>query len=30
VPPCNVTDAEITEGLNILDTALDIADTHLN
>jgi len=29
VPPCNVTDAEIAEGLRILDSALDIADAHL-
>jgi taurine--2-oxoglutarate transaminase len=29
VPPCNVTDAEIAEGLAILDTALDTADQHL-
>jgi taurine---2-oxoglutarate transaminase len=29
VPPCNVTDAEIAEGLRILDSALDIADSHL-
>ena len=29
VPPCNVTDTEIAEGLTILDTALDIADQHL-
>ena len=29
VPPCNVTDAEIAEGLAILDSALDIADSYL-
>jgi taurine--2-oxoglutarate transaminase len=29
VPPCNVTDAEVAEGLNILDAALDVADSHL-
>jgi taurine--2-oxoglutarate transaminase len=29
VPPCNVTDAEIAEGLRILDSALDVADSHL-
>ena len=28
-PPCNVTDAEITEGLAILDAALDVADQHV-
>jgi len=28
-PPCNVSDAEITEGLAILDTALDLADRHV-
>ncbi len=27
-PPCNVTDAEVAEGLAILDAALDIADQH--
>ena len=27
-PPCNVTDAEIAEGLAILDAALDVADKH--
>jgi len=27
-PPCNVTDAEIAEGLAILDKALDVADEH--
>ena len=29
VPPCNVTDAEVAEGLTILDAALDTADQHL-
>jgi taurine--2-oxoglutarate transaminase len=29
VPPCNVTDAEVAEGLKILDGALDVADSHL-
>jgi taurine--2-oxoglutarate transaminase len=29
VPPCNVTDAEIAEGLRVLDSALDAADSHL-
>jgi len=28
-PPCNVSDTEITEGLAILDTALDLADRHV-
>ena len=28
-PPCNVTDAEIAEGLAILDAALDVADRHV-
>ena len=28
-PPCNVTDAEIAEGLVILDAALSVADGHL-
>ena len=28
-PPCNVTDAEIAEGLAILDSALDVADRHV-
>lgn len=28
-PPCNVTDAEIAEGLAILDAAFDVADTHV-
>lgn len=28
-PPCNVSDAEIAEGLVILDAALDVADQHL-
>jgi taurine--2-oxoglutarate transaminase len=28
-PPCNVTDAEIAEGLAILDAALSVADEHL-
>ncbi|MFN8071135.1 MAG: aspartate aminotransferase family protein [Mycobacterium sp.] len=28
-PPCNVTDAEIAEGLAILDAALDVADSHV-
>ncbi|MGV0991953.1 MAG: aspartate aminotransferase family protein [Mycobacterium sp.] len=28
-PPCNVTDAEIAEGLAILDAALDVADKHV-
>ena len=28
VPPCNVTDDEVTEGLRILDAALDVADEH--
>ena len=28
-PPCNVTDAEIVEGLGILDAALDVADQHV-
>jgi len=27
-PPCNVTDAEVAEGLAILDAALDVADAH--
>ncbi|MDT5065851.1 MAG: taurine---2-oxoglutarate transaminase [Mycobacterium sp.] len=29
VPPCNVTDAEVAEGLAILDSALSVADSHL-
>jgi len=29
VPPCNVTDAEVTEGLKILDDALAVADSFL-
>src|SRR5882757_2217777 len=29
VPPCNVTDAEVTEGLKILDDALSVADSFL-
>ena len=28
-PPCNVTDAEVAEGLAILDAALDVADRHV-
>ena len=28
-PPCNVSDAEIAEGLAILDTALGVADEHV-
>ena len=28
-PPCNVTDAEVAEGLAILDSALDVADGHV-
>jgi taurine--2-oxoglutarate transaminase len=28
-PPCNVSDAEIAEGLAILDKALDVADQHV-
>ncbi len=28
-PPCNVTDAEIAEGLAILDAALSVADQHM-
>jgi taurine--2-oxoglutarate transaminase len=28
-PPCNVSDAEIADGLAILDAALDVADTHV-
>lgn len=28
-PPCNVSDAEIAEGLAILDAALDVADRHV-
>jgi len=28
VPPCNVTDDEVAEGLRILDAALDVADQH--
>ncbi len=28
VPPCNVTDDEVAEGLRILDSALDVADQH--
>jgi taurine--2-oxoglutarate transaminase len=28
VPPCTVTDAEVREGLAILDTALSVADAH--
>lgn len=28
VPPCNVTDDEVAEGLRILDTALTVADEH--
>ena len=28
VPPCNVTDDEVIEGLRILDAALDVADEH--
>jgi taurine---2-oxoglutarate transaminase len=29
VPACNITDAEAAEGLRILDTALDVADSYL-
>jgi taurine--2-oxoglutarate transaminase len=29
VPPCNVTDAEVAEGLAILDSALTVADSYL-
>jgi taurine---2-oxoglutarate transaminase len=29
VPPCNVSDAEARDGLEILDAALDIADAHV-
>jgi taurine--2-oxoglutarate transaminase len=29
VPPCNVSDAEVTEGLPILDAALTVADGHM-
>jgi len=29
VPPCNVTDAEVAEGLKILDDALSVADSYL-
>jgi taurine--2-oxoglutarate transaminase len=29
VPPCNVTDAEVAEGLKILDAALTVADEHV-
>lgn len=29
VPSCNVTDAEVAEGLAILDKALDVADTYV-
>ncbi|MBX7450368.1 aspartate aminotransferase family protein [Mycolicibacterium sp. 3033] len=29
VPPCNVTDDEVAEGLRILDAALDVADQHV-
>jgi taurine---2-oxoglutarate transaminase len=29
VPPCTVSDAEARQGLDILDSALDIADSHL-
>ena len=28
VPPCNVTDDEVAEGLRILDSALTVADEH--
>ena len=28
-PPCNVTEAEIADGLAALDAALDVADTHV-
>jgi taurine--2-oxoglutarate transaminase len=28
-PPCNVTDAEVAEGLAVLDAALGVADQHL-
>jgi taurine--2-oxoglutarate transaminase len=28
VPPCNVTDAEVDEGLRMLDAALTVADKH--
>ncbi|MCW1958469.1 MAG: aspartate aminotransferase family protein [Mycobacterium sp.] len=28
-PPCNVTDAEIAEGLAVLDSALSVADEHV-
>ena len=28
-PPCNVSDAEVAEGLAILDAALDVADEHV-
>jgi taurine---2-oxoglutarate transaminase len=28
-PPCNVSDAEIAEGLAALDAALSVADSHL-
>ncbi|AFM16476.1 adenosylmethionine-8-amino-7-oxononanoate aminotransferase [Mycolicibacterium chubuense NBB4] len=30
VPPCNVTDDEVAEGLQILDEALSVADDHLD
>jgi taurine--2-oxoglutarate transaminase len=29
VPACNITDAEVAEGLKILDDALSVADSHL-
>ena len=29
VPACNITDAEVAEGLAILDSALDVADSYL-
>ena len=28
VPPCNVSEAEVREGLAILDEALSVADAH--
>jgi taurine--2-oxoglutarate transaminase len=29
VPPCNVSDSEVEDGLKILDAALTVADSHL-
>jgi taurine--2-oxoglutarate transaminase len=29
VPACNISDAEVAEGLKILDAALTVADQHV-